>query len=108
MAIEIIESYVSSKAPSNAAGARSGYGYTRKAAHEAAGHWNNQAPYAKTRKITFCDYAKAEPYSRDCEIAWRVVGGEAGLEFSPWGAEARALFEAGKYAQVVQLVLGAR
>lgn len=107
MAIEIIESYVSSKAPANAY-ARRGYGYTRKQAHDNAGHWNNQAPFARTRKVSVSDYSEAVPYSSDAVIAWAVVGGEAGLEFSAWGEKARALIEAGKYAQAVQLALGDR
>lgn len=108
MNIRIIESYVGKGAPSNVAGPRVGYGYTRAQAHNAADHWNNQAPFARTRTVTVCNYLKAEPYTRDCEIAWRIVGGEAGLEFNSWGEEVRELLASGKYASAVSLVLQAR
>lgn len=48
-------SYIPSGAPSNGAGARTGLGRTRKEAHESANHWNNQAPYAKTRNVYLVD-----------------------------------------------------
>lgn len=53
--IELWCSYVGRGAPSNAAGNRTGLGATKIAAHESAGHWANQAPYARTRRIVLTD-----------------------------------------------------
>ena len=63
-AIEIFESYVGKGAPSNAAGA-----------HDNASHWHNQAPWARTRKITVFDVSTPpQMTSRDEKIAWEVCG----------------------------------
>jgi hypothetical protein len=53
--IRIWESYVGRGAPSNASGSRVGYGWTRAQASEAAGHWNNQAPWERFRRVEISD-----------------------------------------------------
>jgi hypothetical protein len=72
---KIFESYVGKGAPSNAAGSRVGYGLTKEQAHENAGHWANQAAWAKTRKVAVSDVSKPGGMtSRDEKIAWEVCG----------------------------------
>jgi len=50
-------SYVGEGAPSNAAGTRVGLGATEEQARDAAGHWANQAPWARARQVTLIDRA---------------------------------------------------
>ncbi len=57
--VHLWESYVGSGAPPNGAGSKTGLGLTRKEAHEAADHWNNQAPFARCRRVILID-GKAE------------------------------------------------
>jgi len=73
--VEIFESYVGKGAPSNASGARRGYGLTKKQAHENAGHFANQAPWARVRKITVIDQAKRPMMTAADElVAWQICG----------------------------------
>jgi hypothetical protein len=107
--IEIFESYVSRRAPSNASGARRGYGVTAEAAHEAAGHWANQAPFARTRTVTVCDYERAPSLTtRDERIAWDVCGvpGEY-VPATETQTRAAELIRRGRFASAVKLCLGA-
>lgn len=95
--VEIWLSYVGRGAPSNASPARIGLGATKEAAHAAAEHWNNQAPYARARKITLHD---AAPYGADeREIAERMFGYLDLLEeMDAADRAAHAHFVAGRHA----------
>lgn len=106
--VTIWESYVGNKAPSNAAGSRRGYGLTRADALADASHWNNQAPFAKARRVTLCDQAKPLSLTTDEElIAWAICGepGEFVPATSAENCRAR-LIRQGKYATAVRDFFG--
>lgn len=65
--VELWQSYVGDGAPSNAAGGRSGLGWTQEQASENACHWNNQAPWERFKKITLLDHATAPSLATDEE-----------------------------------------
>lgn len=99
MAVMLHESYLPKGAPPNAAGSRSGLGWTRKEAHEKANHWVNQAPYARTRRVTLFD----DPQRRGLENERRAWNAFQWLEeLGPSDkkeAQALALVKAGLFAQ---------
>jgi hypothetical protein len=107
--ITLWKSYVGKGAPSNAAGSRVGYGVTKAQASEAAGHWNNQAPYEKFKRVTISDQPQASSFTSQDEIAaWEIVGIPG--EFVPKTAldkEIEKLIQNGKYATAIALWLGA-
>ena len=107
-AIEIYESYVGKGAPSNAAGARRGYGLTPAQAHANAGHWANQAPWARVRKIGVSDHPTRQPGSLNEKIAFAVAGEAADVEFDvlprQWRQAIREI-EKGRYATAITRML---
>lgn len=102
-AAEIFESYIPSSAPSNASPSRRGYGWSRKEAHAAAQHWNNQAPFAKTRKITVFNGSKN---SDQLALAYRICG----LPIVPTERDLarEKLIQNGQYADAVRDFLSER
>jgi hypothetical protein len=101
--ITIWESYVGKGAPSNRAGARRGYGLTKETAHRNAGHWANQAAWAKARRVTISDHDRPPSMTtREEKIAWDICGIPG--EFVPptkLEKECAALIRQGKYASAV-------
>jgi len=65
-------SYVGKNAPSNALGKRWGLGRTKTEALEAAGHYANQAPFARYRRVTLDD-SGASPLALDERDDARLV-----------------------------------
>ncbi len=69
-------STVSLRAPSNAAGARAGLGWTKAAASAAAAHWHNQAPYEQFSRATLSDHAgPCAAQEGEEQTAWRAFHG---------------------------------
>ena len=82
-AVKLFESYVGKGAPKNDSGKRTGYGRRAQQAHDNAGHWANQAPWARVRIVTVVDIGHSAGLthdkhptglSRDERIAWAVCG----------------------------------
>jgi len=107
--VTLWKSYVGKGAPSNRAGDRVGYGLTKEAASEAAGHWANQAPWERFKRVTIDDQARPSSLTTEDEIAaWEIVG--VPDEYVPatvLDKELASLIRSGKYATAVARKLGA-
>lgn len=107
VSVTLWQSYVGKGAPSNASGQRTGYGATKRAASEAAGHWNNQAPYERFRRVSVADLSKPSEYSPQYETAVAICGPsdlaeEFGSERERAGiARRRELIARGRYGSAV-------
>ena len=103
--VTLWKSYVGKGAPSNRAGERVGYGLTKEAAREAAGHWSNQAPYAKFKRVTINDSSSTGGLTGESEIAaWEIVGvPDEFLPATAWDKELASLIRSGKYATAILL-----
>lgn len=99
--ITLWQSYVRRGAPSNGAGNQTGYGRTEAEAHERAEHWNNQAPWARCRRVTVTD--GAAEITESARHAQAIVGYLDGAYLPPTAEGARivALARKGLYAQAV-------
>ena len=110
--VKLWKSYVGRGAPSNAAGERTGYGRTKVEAHRAAGHWANQAPWKRTKRVVVTDLTEADAIRvnqgslrleyDDERVAWEVCG-MPGEFLAPNAGELRrsVLIRAGKYATAI-------
>jgi hypothetical protein len=98
--ITLWESYVGDGAPSNAAGARFGLGWTKKEASRAAEHWNNQAPYERFRRVVLID--RSQPGGPVTEGDYAAEKALDFLELKPTLSkdeqEAMRLLREGRYA----------
>jgi len=103
--VEIFVSYVGKGAPSNAAGARRGYGLTEAQAHKRAAHWANQAPYKRARRITVSDVADVSKHGLQAvdweKIAWDVCGIPGEYETTERERECAELIRKGRYATAI-------
>lgn len=106
-------SYVGRGAPSNAAGSHVGYGLTKEQAIKAAAHWNNQAPYAKYRRVTIFDQLSLHAVQlADTEAFLSIVPDLSSPEYEfstpsqrKLSAEAWRLARDGKTASAILLYL---
>jgi len=89
-------SYVGDGAPSNAAGARTGLGTTQEEAHAAAGHWANQAAYARCRRIVLAD--RALPVFEDAVARRYFTNALSNPEPTPSEIEAARILKANDWA----------
>ena len=103
--VSLWKSYVGRGAPSNAAGSKVGYGRTKEEAREYAGHWNNQAPWAREKRIEIYDHDDRRfRFPDEEEAAWTAtIGGYeiSGLPLTPGAREVKALLNRFLYASAI-------
>lgn len=101
--IELWQSYIGPKAPSNASGAREGLGETKEQATAAAEHWANQAPFEKFRRVTLSDWPRmVEAPSEETAMAFYALDQREYVDTEK-AREVGKLLDAGKYASAWRL-----
>ena len=72
--LRLWESYVGTGAPNNAAGRRSGLGWTKSQASKMARHWNNHVAWERFRRVTLVDLREPEGGAGDMAyLAWNAL-----------------------------------
>lgn len=99
-------SYVKKGAPSNACGARTGYGKTKEDASIRAGHYANQQAWEGFKKVTVYDYDKISAITTQSEIIyWSLYPGDDCPGRTPAQLKAKELAYNYQFAQAILLLL---